>query len=187
MYLFQLNLLKVIGVIFVNLHSTMYLFQPIWQRKMMKQRHIYIPLCIYFNILPFAVCEYLTSFTFHYVSISTKEAIADCLAEANLHSTMYLFQLCLLSKPLQLQQFTFHYVSISTGFRLCLCPHNFLIYIPLCIYFNNTGWFNADLAIRIYIPLCIYFNSENMKKITSKIKFTFHYVSISTSLCITYT
>ena len=99
---------------------------------------IYIPLRIYFNLI---VCDFLHLdflFTFHYVSISTITPMVALVRPLHLHSTMYLFQL--------------H----SRSFILI----SFIIYIPLCIYFN---------PIR--------------KAATKKpSKFTFHYVSISTIL-----
>ena len=57
-----------------------------------------------------------------------------------------------------------------------------LIYIPLCIYFNQLG-VNPDIfGILIYIPLCIYFNAARFSVVDVVPVFTFHYVSISTHL-----
>ena len=33
------------------------------------------------------------------------------------------------------------------------------IYIPLCLYFNDTKYLNQTCRRCIYIPLCLYFNS----------------------------
>ena len=81
------------------------------------------------------------------------------LPDLYLHSTMYLFQL-----------------AVTPTFSA-----SFLIYIPLCIYFNKV-FFNPFISpILIYIPLCIYFNLKTgagMMKCCHT--FTFHYVSIST-------
>ena len=55
---------------------------------------IYIPLCIYFNKSQKRAWELATSFTFHYVSISTKQIWNILIFFINLHSTMYLFQHC---------------------------------------------------------------------------------------------
>ena len=83
------------------------------------------------------------------------------------------------------------------------------IYIPLCIYFNpkeisaglsgynlHSTMYLFQLAMSsyldfwidfIYIPLCIYFNYRKESRIPDCIKFTFHYVSISTYfLCLKY-
>ena len=77
-----------------HLHSTMYLFQQLWQHTYTKATFylhstmylfqltpilglaflssvIYIPLCIYFNLSPSSLGRQLNVFTFHYVSIST--------------------------------------------------------------------------------------------------------------------
>ena len=139
MYLFQRYKPKSNKYPCYNLHSTMYLFQPV-ARKILTSvvniftfhyvsisteyfQHvrrwikIYIPLCIYFNVAALILRSPSFSFTFHYVSISTEKVI--------LHISMY-------------RLFTFHYVSISTrtGYtRKCAA----LIYIPLCIYFNKDA------------------------------------------------
>ena len=58
----------------------------------------------------------------------------------------------------------------------------FLIYIPLCIYFNRSKSGNPFSNTHIYIPLCIYFNGTRCLSSIEYPRFTFHYVSIST-LC----
>ena len=123
--------------------------------------------------------------------------------DMHLHSTMYLFQLRCLFRPIR------HYLylhstmylfqhSIGNFFKLSLS-----IYIPLCIYFNQHIRLIEQSRIRIYIPLCIYFNSFRLMQVlfpTSHLHstmylfqlewlslsgytlvFTFHYVSISTN------
>ena len=75
---------------------------------------IYIPLCIYFNLFPNKPNPFFTQFTFHYVSISTITPMVALVRPLHLHSTMYLFQLFVLNA---------HIIY-------------FIIYIPLCIYFN---------------------------------------------------
>ena len=97
-------------------------------------------------------------FTFHYVSISTSCHMQVRMLCSNLHSTMYLFQ-----RASTLRE------SIS-----------FDIYIPLCIYFNLFVLNTHFIYFIIYIPLCIYFNEEVMQYLTRVMRFTFHYVSIST-------
>ena len=55
----------------------------------------------------------------------------------------------------------------------------FFIYIPLCLYFNDTIRQQVFAEIEIYIPLCLYFNytaASGSWSITEE--FTFHYVSI---------
>ena len=54
------------------------------------------------------------------------------------------------------------------------------IYIPLCIYFNFSVPFREYLLAKIYIPLCIYFNHSPTFILRIRFLFTFHYVSIST-------
>ena len=62
-----------------------------------------------------AVADMNASFTFHYVSISTNVYIEALLAVLHLHSTMYLFQhQSILINNIDELLFTFHYVSIST-------------------------------------------------------------------------
>ena len=128
--------------------------------SVIRSDQIYIPLCIYFNDIgpDESMCPecYLHStmylfqrgltdypkdgghsFTFHYVSISTKSELAK---KAN----NYLF--------------TFHYVSISTRSRHPAARRQSNIYIPLCIYFNQIADIVCNRFSVIYIPLCIYFN-----------------------------
>ena len=72
-----------------------------------------------------------TMYLFQRASINITPAVYD-----NLHSTMYLFQQC----------YRCH-------------PHApLIIYIPLCIYFNTPLSQVIVLKTFIYIPLCIYFN-----------------------------
>ena len=108
------------GLVIMNLHSTMYLFQPrnttgvipvqynlhstmyLFQRQMRngcicRMKAIYIPLCIYFNRLGSFGSHNHCKFTFHYVSISTPRRLSRIQALCNLHSTMYLFQLQIFS------------------------------------------------------------------------------------------
>ena len=47
------TLSKILQGFFVNLHSTMYLFQPRDINETQKDNIIYIPLCIYFNTADF--------------------------------------------------------------------------------------------------------------------------------------
>ena len=56
----------------------------------------------------------------------------------------------------------------------------FLIYIPLCIYFNRSKSGNPFSNTHIYIPLSIYFNGTRCLSSIEYPRFTFHYVSIST-------
>ena len=137
MYLFQLLGFNRFGFRYVHLHSTMYLFQQVLPR-----------------LHRLSSC----SFTFHYVSISTRcstdatfrlviyiplciyfnlqAAVGLFLGILDLHSTMYLFQLAFQPTVLLCSRFTFHYVSIST--RPEQADYTFKeIYIPLCIYFNK--------------------------------------------------
>ena len=143
---------------------------------------IYIPLCIYFNINITPAIYDKTTFTFHYVSISTSTVWFPASQNTDLHSTMYLFQ----------RAGRYYYVD------------DIVIYIPLCIYFNiplsakkstmfshlhstmylfqrwyerwrisNYKYLHSTMylfqhqclrfsvhIILIYIPLCIYFNND---------------------------
>ncbi len=97
------------------LHSTMYLFQRQKAHRTYPRQHIYIPLCIYFNKIIFMKYLWIYQFTFHYVSISTT-MVKDIFGFLpDLHSTMYLFQLK----------------------ENILIIKVVIIYIPLCIYFNE--------------------------------------------------
>ena len=121
---------------------------------------IYIPLCIYFNKWILSCNSRTISI---YIPLCIYFNLGDglcCWQAFNLHSTMYLFQLCPLWQRSQLgfylhstmylfqrkstrfsgrynKAFTFHYVSISTRHWLRWFHQSALIYIPLCIYFNG--------------------------------------------------
>ena len=119
---------------------------------------IYIPLRIYFNLI---VCDFLHLdflFTFHYVSISTITPMVALVRPLHLHSTMYLFQL--------------H----SRSFILI----SFIIYIPLCIYFNPIRKAAAKKPSKFtfhYVSISTILTKYAIQYIK---QFTFHYVSIST-------
>ena len=115
MYLFQLIQLISMFHFGENLHSTMYLFQQLFIQFVKYRLFIYIPLCIYFNNKKTSTIEKTKLFTFHYVSISTTALTL------RLKSRL---------------RFTFHYVSIST-LRGVIADGFDIIYIPLCIYFND--------------------------------------------------
>ena len=137
MYLFQLKYPILCHTNSRNLHSTMYLFQHNLILHKIRVIFIYIPLCIYFNVLLLHSYMDVVTFTFHYVSISTR-----------LH-------------PEQPRYRTMIYIPLCIYFNQCpkeLRADTTGIYIPLCIYFN--GFLPEDVfnVIMIYIPLCIYFN-----------------------------
>ena len=71
MYLFQLFASLTQSLKKHHLHSTMYLFQLRSLSFLSTSKVIYIPLCIYFNVLSIMSCPVQHQFTFHYVSIST--------------------------------------------------------------------------------------------------------------------
>ena len=114
---------------------------------------------------------------------------------------MYLFQHDFRAGILTHYGFTFHYVSISTKCGYDHFAVKYLIYIPLCIYFNPNNSFGITIEVHlhstmylfqrvkrysfmwiclIYIPLCIYFNLIMKLMYGVGASFTFHYVSIST-------
>ena len=98
MYLFQLNPFNHQEPFNLHLHSTMYLFQLTIRNNTNHIHYIYIPLCIYFNLVLITSSFAASVFTFHYVSISTGIMNTEVRRE---------------------WQFTFHYVSISTN--TCQC------------------------------------------------------------------
>ena len=81
-------------VVFIYLHSTMYLLNPIQSRlrRSIKSR-----------------------FTFHYVSIKSQTFTVFFSDVKNLHSTMYLLNRVNLFSSIGVTQFTFHYVSIKSN------------------------------------------------------------------------
>ena len=119
---------------------------------------IYIPLCIYFNYNANGGSGAPSSFTFHYVSISTFCFERTYHILHHLHSTMYLFQL--------------H----SRSFILI----SFIIYIPLCIYFNLLEGFALGLVLVFTFHYVSISTSGKTLSAVKRLVFTFHYVSIST-------
>ena len=77
---------------------------------------IYIPLCFYYYAINDAMGGQMSRFTFHYVSITTGEAVRVVLVT---------------------EGFTFHYVSITTMSYLLFSCTVYFIYIPLCFYYYN--------------------------------------------------
>ena len=101
----------------------------------------------------------LKLFTFHYVSISTTIVATIEHININLHSTMYLFQPVLSDRDRYL---VLIYIPLCIYFNennSLMTRNGSSIYIPLCIYFNRTKDFKIIINIEIYIPLCIYFNN----------------------------
>ncbi len=100
----------------------------------------------------------IRSFTFHNVSISTKNGFQLCVGLVPLHSTMYLFLLCLMKYSWSLT----------------------VLYIPQCIYFYMNC---QDYGIQ---TLCFTFHNVSIstlrlfRSVTNSLCFTFHNVSIST-------
>ena len=124
----------------------MYLFQRADEPKGNAKYLIYIPLCIYFNFL-IHFMQKAVSFIYIPLCIYFNAVDTDYMTyKINLHSTMYLFQLCFM-------QFILTILNI---------------YIPLCIYFNAGKCFDFVTSNEIYIPLCIYFNLILCKIETTK-------------------
>ena len=73
MYLFLPNPLENAAVIRVTLHSTMYLFLQYEQFGTLQWDRLYIPQCIYFYYAATSDSFPSTNFTFHNVSISTRD------------------------------------------------------------------------------------------------------------------
>ena len=59
-------------------------------------------------------CKVARVFTFHYVSIKSKQTIFLCLRLTHLHSTMYLLNPIWHGYAEHRKEFTFHYVSIKS-------------------------------------------------------------------------
>ena len=137
MYLFQRRVLFHSSSIYDHLHSTMYLFQRTYLMRLFLSHLIYIPLCIYFNVL-----------RLHGSAARVRIYIPLCI-----YFNKHTFKLS--QYP---DTFTFHYVSISTVTKRSAVPCIYLIYIPLCIYFNVHHSSDLLHLFSIYIPLCIYFN-----------------------------
>ena len=81
-----------------NLHSTMYLLNPVTQNGDVTNTN---------------------RFTFHYVSIKSRRMTARLLDSMNLHSTMYLLNQGVIEPNIDFATFTFHYVSIKSYTDVC--------------------------------------------------------------------
>ena len=137
----------------------MYLFQPYQEGSREKTKQIYIPLCIYFNLLEGFALGLVLVFTFHYVSISTSGKTLSAVKRL---------------------VFTFHYVSISTLLNTFLTFCQAYLHSTMYLFQLNDNYM-FYLRKGIYIPLCIYFNDYTLVYTNDKNLFTFHYVSISTA------
>ena len=159
MYLFQLCVWCRLFVLMIDLHSTMYLFQL--------SRKLFV--------------DFLPLFTFHYVSISTLSFPESTDAVKHLHSTMYLFQ------PEPIYPKVYHYSHLHSTmylFQQALTRYNAMITARFTFHYVSISTINCfhrscNIFV-IYIPLCIYFNVFFMNDVRLVIRFTFHYVSIST-------
>ena len=175
------NYRQICDMLVPYLHSTMYLFQRRMRHDDSNGNHIYIPLCIYFNIKDKSISYWFSTFTFHYVSISTKTQIWN-------EALTYLF--------------TFHYVSISTRARSLI--YNTTVNLHSTMYLFQpkvsgipTKWY-PHLHSTMYLfqlartgvdtMVCPNLHStmylfQPIKKdfiLFERSAFTFHYVSIST-------
>ena len=95
-------------------------------------------------------------FTFHYVSIKSTNLLRLNWCLEDLHSTMYLLNLMIFSRPhVNSKLFTFHYVSIKSHIREL--DVRFFLNLHSTMYLLNRGLSCAENCTwRIYIPLCIY-------------------------------
>ena len=75
-----------------------------------------------------------------------------------LHSTMYLFQLYRLQNSLSLVTDLHSTMYLFQHTIIIFYTNRIVIYIPLCIYFNQCLSEHIRQLSEIYIPLCIYFN-----------------------------
>ena len=80
-----------------NLHSTMLLLYRSIRPRPVSGMHIYIPLCFYFIRFNIFLIFPLTTFTFHYASTLSFWMIGSHGRGSNLHSTMLLLYLLLIS------------------------------------------------------------------------------------------
>ena len=181
MYLFQPTALISMHQLRINLHSTMYLFQHRCICDKRRDYIIYIPLCIYFNFrrrsfwrwrlwIYIPLCIYFnktthiitlktSSFTFHYVSISTAKRIVISQIKSIYIPLCIYFNAVFFDISTFSCSFTFHYVSISTIFD------DGTMYISLSFTFHYVSIstqnnISQPTLYDIYIPLCIYFNTE---------------------------
>ena len=144
---------------------------------------LYIPLCLYFNLIMnlLSLLEIL-NFTFHYVSILIVQRVL--YSGWGLTFTFHYVSILISSESITLflpPHFTFHYVSILIIGVPDVEISHYLLYIPLCLYFNEilgiekkcnftvftfhyvsilmqiSDWLEAK-GYDLYIPLCLYFN-----------------------------
>ena len=118
---------------------------------------LYIPLCLYFNTL------LIQSFLLYYLLY-----IPLCLYFSEERDLRYKVS----------SLFTFHYVSILIlyvpGLRYSFLSFTFH-YVSILMP-QLRRW--CHKCCLLYIPLCLYFNEKQFCEILLKLYFTFHYVSI---------
>ena len=98
--------------------------------------YLYIPLCLYYYIFNTIDQTQITTFTFHYVSITTSRKYAA----DKINTMFFTFHYVSITteeakeKISKANSFTFHYVSITTARKQRLTCSTKL-YIPLCLYY----------------------------------------------------
>ena len=166
-----------------SLHSTMSLLLLCRSEYVKALTVLYIPLCLYYYGTFSALWQLLSSFTFHYVSITTRDGHYRQSRHSALHSTMSLLlqsveplvtvwgislhsTMSLLLPVLSTEiieamcLFTFHYVSITT------------------VTANNYFKVNTDFTFH-YVSITTQYTDD--RNYNALLFFTFHYVSITTA------
>ena len=155
-------------------------FNIVFRATQLEPANIYIPLCIYFNGLSTCSMTCGSVFTFHYVSIST----GSLMGYTSTH--LIYMPLCIYFNTISRGKSYINDINLHSTMYLfqplidTALGVGFPIYIPLCIYFNPFWNKSQCTRSKIYIPLCIYFNSVILACASARSLFTFHYVSIST-------
>ncbi len=163
----------IMRLIFLHLHSTMYLFQLVPLLRLYMDvltftfhyvsistiriphirhpgTHIYIPLCIYFNAPLLLLCMVALTFTFHYVSISTSPVADDAPLYPDLHSTMYLFQ----------PQIFRSLISIRIIVALLSTKQTSIIFILTC---SGNIWIITDKIRIVDLPVILQYYVPTVK------------------------
>ena len=143
-----------------SLHSTMSLLLLCRSEYVKALTVLYIPLCLYYYGTFSALWQLLSSFTFHYVSITTRDGHYRQSRHSALHSTMSLLLPVLSTEIIEAMcLFTFHYVSITT------------------VTANNYFKVNTDFTFH-YVSITTQYTDD--RNYNALLFFTFHYVSITT-------
>ena len=165
----------------IDLHSTMYLFQPLEiQHRAQYQSNLHSTMYLFQPIVDSTARVSVWDLHSTMYLFQQGQTYTEVWASAYLHSTMYLFQPTAKKIIKDYYLFTFHYASISTCFQINQI--HFLPNLHSTMYLFQLLPLTLSLILSLvftfhYVPIS---TGETVVSTPLLLVFTFHYVSIST-------